>query len=93
MENEKTLTPRDYEKALNVLNACNLSGVAHSLAQVAPKIWAEARKQNEGTDWVNRHPIVVLYVSQMAALCGVAEIADIETFSRAYEICEKEAGK
>jgi len=92
--NKKTrpaLDPSDYQRALDSLNACNLSGLAKSLAKVTTLIWAEARAQNEGTDWVNKHPIVVLYVSQMAMLSGVASIADMETFSRAYEACERKA--
>lgn len=92
--NEKeseTLEWHDYQRALDCLNACNLSGLAKSLAGVTTKIWAQARAQNEGTAWVNGHPIVVLYVSQMAMLSGVASIADMETFSQAYKACERKA--
>ena len=64
--NQKTLTKRDYENALQSQNACNLSGVAHSLSEVLPRIWNESN----GTTEVNQHPIVRLYIEQMAFLAN-----------------------
>lgn len=61
---DKTLTIRDYEDAL-AQNACNLSGLVKSLARVTDKIWEEARSKNKGTDYVNHHPIVRLYLEQL----------------------------
>jgi hypothetical protein len=57
-----------YQDALNVQSACNLSGVAKALAVALDVIWAEACANGKGTEYVNRHPVVVLHVCQMAWL-------------------------
>ena len=56
------------QEALDVQNACNLSGVAKSFADVLDAIWTEARKQGKGTDFVNTHPIVTLFLSKLVSL-------------------------
>jgi hypothetical protein len=60
---------RAYEMALLSQGACNLSGLAHSLAEAMELIWEEAGKNGQGTDYVNTHPIVRLYLEQMNYLC------------------------
>jgi hypothetical protein len=73
----KGLTANDYQTALDVQSACNLSGVVRSFAEVMPKIWDEARSQNQGgTDWVNSHPICRLYAEQIAFLAGKMDYFD-----------------
>jgi hypothetical protein len=64
------LSTRDYQAALDVQSACNLSGVVRSFADIMPKIWDEARKQGKGTEWVNNHPICRLFAEQIAFLAG-----------------------
>ena len=66
------LTPKDWQWAYYAQDACNLSGVAHQLSRVLPRVWAEARAAEQGTDYVNRHPLVILYVAKMADLAGLA---------------------
>lgn len=56
--------------ALDCQDACNLSGVAHSLSRAVAAIWDEANKTGKGTDWVNTHPIVALYLSKLCDLNG-----------------------
>jgi hypothetical protein len=63
------LTSKDYEFAMFSQDACNLSGLVHSLHEVIDRIWEEARAQGKGTEFVNNHPIVRLYVEQMQHLC------------------------
>jgi hypothetical protein len=77
----------DYQKAaqtaLDVQDACVLSGVAKSLAgPVMDAIWAEARRLNKGTDWVNENPIVTLFLNKMQSL-------NRGEFSPAYDAVEK----
>ena len=79
------LLPKDYQMALLSQGAINLSGLAHSLAEVLPRIWEEARAQGQGTDWVNGHAIVRLYVEQMMHL------AQGRDYSDAYAFCAKHA--
>jgi hypothetical protein len=66
--------------ALLSQGACNLSGLVHSLSQAMELIWEEATEQGQGTDYVNNHPIVRLYVEQMSFLCR----AD---YSASYRTC------
>jgi hypothetical protein len=63
------LTFVDYDRAMCSQDACNLSGLVHSLSGVMDRIWAEARGQGKGTEYVNNHPIVRLYVEQLQHLC------------------------
>jgi hypothetical protein len=77
---QKEKLKREYERALLSQGACNLSGLAHSLSQAMELIWEEATEQGQGTDYVNNHPIVRLYVEQMSFLCR----AD---YSASYRTC------
>ena len=80
------LTHRDYDNAIVVQDACNLSGVLKSFAEVMEKICYEAHQLEVGTDWKNKHPISVLYASKIAALtgCGVGM-----NFIEAYNHCQE----
>ncbi len=69
-----------YEMALLSQGACNLSGLAYSLAEAMEMIWQEAREQGQGTNYVNSHPIVRLFLEQMTFLCR----AD---YSESYQTC------
>ena len=68
------LEPRDYEQALQCQDACNLSGIVHTFSKVMSKIWDEARARNQGTEWVNQHPIAVMYATQVASLSGASTL-------------------
>lgn len=57
-----------YRLAIGSQNACNLSGLAHDLTGVMQKLWDEAHSLGEGTEYVNRHPVVALFLHQMAHL-------------------------
>src|SRR5258708_33039861 len=69
-EVKETLTRRDYQDALDVQDACNLSGVVFAFARVMQKICNESNAPNRGRDWKNTHPIAVLYASKIASLTG-----------------------
>ena len=75
-----------YEMALLSQGACNLSGLAHGLAEAMETLWEEANEQGQGTDYVNNHPIVRLYLEQMNFLCQ----AD---YSESYRICREKCKK
>ena len=76
---------KDYQDAITSQGACNLSGIVHSFSEILPKIWEEARASGEGTDWVNTHPICILFAEQIKHLAR-------GDYFEAYEICE-ERGK
>jgi hypothetical protein len=57
------------QQALDVQNACNLSGVVHSLDQIVREVlWPEADRLGKGTDFVNTHPIVSMFLDKLASL-------------------------
>jgi hypothetical protein len=56
------------QTALDVQDACNLSGVVHSLDKVVDAVWEEARRQGKGTAFVNESPIVYLYLDKLMSL-------------------------
>jgi hypothetical protein len=85
-DEQKERMKGEYKMALLSQGACNLSGLAHSLSKAMEMIWEEAREQGEGTDYVNNHPIVRLYMEQMSFLCR----AD---YSESYRVCNERLKK
>ncbi len=69
------------QSAIDVQNACNLSGVARSLHEVTTVLF----QQDKGTRWVNSHPAVTMYLCKMGELNG----ADLCSLSPCYEVAEK----
>lgn len=91
---EQGLTAKDYQTAIFIQNACNLSGVVYAFSRVMSKIWVEARRKGgvetntatgKGTDWVNTHPIAVLYADKIADLSGSRQSG---RFVNAYGVAE-----
>ena len=79
-----------YEEALQVQDACNLSGVAHALSRaLTVVIWPEVREQGGGTEQVNTHPAVVLYVAQLVFL-STGGCIDFDKYSAAYQTCKEQ---
>jgi len=56
------------QMALDVQDACNLSGVVHSFSRVMSFLSDEANRTGKGTDWKNTHPIAVLFADKIADL-------------------------
>ncbi len=81
------VTPRDYQDAIDVQCARNLSAVVDSLQSVLERIELDARSHDLSMDAVNTHPIVVLYADKIANLSRMhgAEI------SNAYDACKEHA--
>lgn len=79
------LSADDYGQAMLSQTACNLSGIMRSAAKATEAIWAEARRLNKGTDWVNKHPIMRLYAEQISHLTKAGELS---SYGEASEICE-----
>ena len=74
------------QDALQVQDACNLSGVVFSFGRAMEALW-KILKEEKGadTDAVNRHPIAVMYSSKIASLTGSDDAAQ---FSAAYTACQ-----
>ena len=74
--------------ALDVQNASNLSGVIYSFEKALKVLREDPSCQ--GTDWVNKHPIAILFAAQIANLTGVAVIASEEcNYGKCYWICKE----
>ncbi len=78
----------EYRVALNIQDACNLSGVVHEFSRVLETLWTEAREQKRGTDYVNTHILSKLYAAKIAELAGVTFGDGV---SEAYRICSEKA--
>lgn len=70
--------------AISVQDACNLSGVVHSMSRVIADLREISGSQS--TDYFNNHPIMVLYASKISGLTGHDSG---QCFSRAYERCQE----
>lgn len=76
---------RAAQEALDVQNACNLSGVVKAFDRATATLWEIAhRTPHLGTDWVNKHPISVLFSSKIESLTGSGEV---NKFSKSYDEC------
>lgn len=70
------------QAAMRSQNACNASALVHSLSKHMDEIWEEARAKGEGTEYVNTHPLVVFFVTQLSHLSGCG-IVDGTTYAKA----------
>ena len=76
-----------YKAALDVQDACNLSGVVTSFAKILGLIWEEARAKGKGTDYVNRHPVAILFADKINSLTGTQSSTTDYTVNEAYDVC------
>ena len=81
------LTDQDYQDAINVQNACNLSGVVHSFAEVLPRI----RETVHNNPDIACHPITVLFASKISDLAGIGS-GNFDAYCKASDACESHAG-
>lgn len=81
-----------YKDALASQNACNASGLIHSLSKAVSDVWEEVRANHGGSEDVARHPIVRLYLEQITSLGGLSidHTSGLGYFS-AVAICEERA--
>ena len=75
------LTRRDYENAIYSQSACNSCGLVISLAEVMP------RMECSSTDERNSHPIVIMYLTQLAFLAGGS--FDTDKYLAASNECDR----
>jgi hypothetical protein len=73
------LTLRDYQNAVQVQDACNISGVVRSLSDTL------SRMSEMDTESKTCHPIVNMYLCKLASLQG--QIYDWE-FTGSYQFCQ-----
>ncbi len=78
-----------YEDALDCQDACNLSGLVHTLSGHMQAIREEVTADGGGTDEVNRHPVVQLFLSKLVSLTG----GEFEPGDEAWQTCYERAGR
>jgi len=83
------LTPQDYRFAVMSQSACNASGLVKSWSAVVDKIWHEARAHGGGTEFVNRHPIMQMYVTQLLWLTMGDTPNNYSVYHEAYKLCQE----
>lgn len=77
------ITKKDWENALNALEASNASGLLRSLGDEGLR--DRIRSECKSTQEFNQHPIVVLYVCQLHQLAGLG-LSDRTAFCKAYDV-------
>lgn len=76
------------QDALNVQDACNLSGVVHSFSQALTDL--RANLPNAHTEEINQHPIAVMYSSKIQSLTNAGSTpAFLRAYNKVCEIAEK----
>jgi hypothetical protein len=69
------------KEAIQVQDACNLSGVVHSFSRAMSRLWAITHAdggENKGTEWVNTHRVARLYASKIQSLSGDVKLHDFD---------------
>lgn len=76
------------QQALDIQDACNLSGVAHAFDKAVSAVFEESQRIGQGTDWRNTHPIITLHLLKMAELNGCGSTLD-PSYGPAEAECRK----
>jgi len=81
-----------YELALQAQSASNSGGLIRSLAsEVLPAVWQEAEAQGGGTDFVNRHPVVFMFLYQLMFLNGKEPLELSDRWAECNRVCQERA--
>ncbi len=72
--------------AVDVQDACNLSGVVFSFAEAMHAICEEQHRLGKGTEWKNTHPIVALFLSKLNDLNRGLSNSDYTAFDAVKQI-------
>jgi hypothetical protein len=86
---EKEVIINEYLKAIDIQNASNLSAIAREFDNAFNVLWMEAHKNGLGTDYVNSHPIVMLYISKLISLSGYNDVKFGDAYNEAMKILKR----
>lgn len=87
MEREYWSEEKCCEEAILVQDACNGTAVSASLNHIMKSLL----KMGRGTDWVNRHPAVVMFLDKM---CSLSEYKyTFQEYCDAHDYCEEKSKK
>lgn len=86
-DDQRNVLRKICQNALDVQCACNLSGVVHSFSNDVTKLWDICRAvTGQGTDWVNTHPVCVLYADKIVSLSS-GGVTTGDNYSNAWSHC------
>ncbi len=78
----------ECRRVMGALEASNLSGVVKAMANAVSVLWDVSRAMGQGTDWVNQHPVMLLYAERAATLTHYATCAnDLSLYGSAMMYC------
>lgn len=80
---------RPYQNALMAQGACNLGALVLTLVDDLGTIRTEPAFN--GSDYLAQHPVVRLYLEQLAHLSGITIDDERNPYSKAYDICQERA--
>jgi hypothetical protein len=60
-----------WQQALDMQDACNLSGLVYALPKVMDAICEESRELGKGTAYRNTHPLMLLWIDKLCHLAGI----------------------
>jgi len=82
------------QEALDVQDACNLSGVIHSWSRAIGELWKHTEGvPRRGTAWVNLHPINQLWADKVASLTNTQTLGHdgvLRAYARVTELAQME---
>ena len=91
MEDNRTMKELARE-ALQVQDACNLSGVVHGYARAMSRLRKLLESEGRAsTDAVNRHRIAVMWASKVESLTALDFEREHEAFRWAHEVTKEGA--
>lgn len=79
-----------FRDALDVQDACNLSGVSAAFARIVKEVAVEVYANNGSTSDVWKDPAVILFASKIASLTN-CEAWD--TLAKAHAACEERSNR
>lgn len=89
---EKSLTARDWQRAVDSQKACNLLALINTLAEAGPKVWETMATEGSGMREFARHPIIRLYINQMVHLAFDGQLPEWD-WESAYQQAQQSAAE
>lgn len=83
------LTIRDFQQALDVQSACNLSGVVNSFCEVLKKIHNTKAAKERGTCIPNEHILSVLYADKIVDLAKANSDNVFDAYREVHRIIDE----
>lgn len=80
-----------YQTAIDVQDACNLSGVINSWKLCFQEINNEMQTAKAGDDFRRKHPVNILFLSKVSQMMGFNDPVDWVSYGKAYQICKEKA--